>query len=143
MTANVCLGDDCHQKTIKFYWADACGNCTKSKPIFDELVIEHPEIVFEKIDYSAQYKSGQFPFGGYPAFVGFNGNEQVRITNGFAGEKTKQHILDCLTPDPVIEAQKVIDANNKAITDKCWVEVQAVLKKYGCTISSSPFINKI
>ena len=132
MTENVCTGDDCHQKSIKMFWRQECKWCELLKPLFLELKGEHPEIDFELVEDTVNFKAGKGLFTSYPTIVGYdehqkevkktdkeivvkkrNDGSQITEANGkpiIDVVNTKGMILNTLSADAYVpvEAQKTI-----------------------------------
>jgi thioredoxin 1 len=62
------------------FWADWCGPCKRFAPIYEKASVEHPEIIFAKLDTDAnQELSGQLGIEGIPTLMAFR--EGVLVFN--------------------------------------------------------------
>lgn len=79
-------------KTIFFFTADWCGDCTFIKPVMPEIVDNHPEIQFVEVDRDQFIDlCGDLAIFGIPSFVAFeNGSEIGRFVS--KDRKTKKEI---------------------------------------------------
>ena len=79
-------------KTIFFFTADWCGDCSFIKPVMPEIVDNHPEITFVEVDRDKFIDlCGDLSIFGIPSFVAFeNGEEIGRFVN--KDRKTKEEI---------------------------------------------------
>ena len=79
-------------KTIFFFTADWCGDCSFIKPVMPEIVDNHPEITFVEVDRDKFIDlCGDLSIFGIPSFVAFeNGEELGRFVN--KDRKTKEEI---------------------------------------------------
>ena len=79
-------------KTIFFFTADWCGDCSFIKPVMPEIVENHPDTTFVEVDRDEFIDlCGDLSIFGIPSFVAFeNGSEIGRFVN--KDRKTKEEI---------------------------------------------------
>ena len=79
-------------KTIFFFTADWCGDCSFIKPVMPEIVDHHPEITFVEVDRDQFIDlCGELSIFGIPSFVAFEKGEEIgRFVN--KDRKTQEEI---------------------------------------------------
>lgn len=79
-------------KTIFFFTADWCGDCSFIKPVMPEIVENHPDMTFVEVDRDKFIDlCGDLSIFGIPSFVAFeNGSEIGRFVN--KDRKTKEEV---------------------------------------------------
>lgn len=84
-------------KTIFFFTADWCGDCSFIKPVMPEIVDNHPEIQFVEVDRDKFIDlCGDLAIFGIPSFVAFeNGEEVGRFVS--KDRKTKEEIEEFIS----------------------------------------------
>lgn len=84
-------------KTIFFFTADWCGDCSFIKPVMPEIVDNHPDITFVEVDRDKFIDlCGDLSIFGIPSFVAFeNGEEVGRFVN--KDRKTKEEIEEFIS----------------------------------------------
>lgn len=103
MTENVCIGDDCHQKSIKVFTREGCSFCEKLKPQIEELKTEHPEIDITVVDDTANYKAGK-GLPSYPTSIGYDEHgEKLREVKGCPPTGAKEYVLTALNQKTIAD----------------------------------------
>lgn len=84
-------------KTIFFFTADWCGDCSFIKPVMPEIVENHPEITFVEVDRDQFIDlCGELSIFGIPSFVAFEKGEEIgRFVN--KDRKTKEEIEEFIS----------------------------------------------
>ena len=79
-------------KTIFFFTADWCGDCSFIKPVMPEIVDNHPEITFVEVDRDKFIDlCGDLSIFGIPSFVAFESGKEIgRFVS--KDRKTKEEI---------------------------------------------------
>ncbi|MBP2098958.1 thioredoxin family protein [Enterococcus rivorum] len=87
-------------KSIFFFTADWCGDCTFIKPVMPEIEAEYPEFRFIEVDRDQFIDvAAEWTIFGIPSFVVTeDGKELGRLVN--KNRKTKQEILSFLKDLP-------------------------------------------
>lgn len=80
-------------KSLFFFTADWCGDCTFIKPVMPEIEAEYPEFRFVEVDRDKFMEvATEWTIFGIPSFVAIeNGKELGRLVN--KNRKTKEEIL--------------------------------------------------
>lgn len=87
-------------KSIFFFTADWCGDCTYIKPVMPEIEASYPDFRFIEVDRDAFiHVASEWNIFGIPSFVAIeNGKELGRLVN--KNRKTKEEILSFLNSLP-------------------------------------------
>ncbi len=82
------------------FWAEWCGPCRSFAPVYENVSLEHPNVVFGKVDTEAEQElAGYFNIRSIPTLMIFRDNIGIFAQPGALAESALTDLID--------QAQKV------------------------------------